>query len=185
MSKFAKKIFSGKSADDNDWNDFLKEYHAQHPEITQACFADFKTDIGPNSYDLLLRELDQYSNKRITLLDLACGDGYMTKSCLKKINNDSKVIGVDMVQEEINRAKKLIKDPRVEFKCESAQKLSLKSESIDIILCHLALMLMLPLEPVINEMGRVLKPGGKLAAVISGSKTFGYIGKFLYHGFDT
>jgi len=47
-----------------------------------------------------------------------------------------------------------------------AQDLPFEDASIDVVLCHMAIMLMSPIEPVLAEIARVLKPGGRFAAVI-------------------
>jgi SAM-dependent methyltransferase len=46
--------------------------------------------------------------------------------------------------------------------------MSLPDASVDAVLCHLALMLFEPVGPVLAEIGRILRPGGMLAAVVPG-----------------
>ena len=50
----------------------------------------------------------------------------------------------------------------IAFRC---SRLPLSDRSADVILCHMAFMLMAPLEPVISEIARVLKNGGRFAAI--------------------
>jgi SAM-dependent methyltransferase len=44
--------------------------------------------------------------------------------------------------------------------------LPIATSAIGVVLCHYALMLLQPLEDVLEELGRVLRPGGLLAAVL-------------------
>ncbi len=59
----------------------------------------------------------------------------------------------------------LVKGDSVVLVLAEAQKIPLGDASADAVLCHMALMLMLPIEPVIGEIHRVLAPGGIFAAV--------------------
>jgi ubiquinone/menaquinone biosynthesis C-methylase UbiE len=43
-----------------------------------------------------------------------------------------------------------------------AQALPVTAESVDVVLCHAALMLMVPVAPVVAELARVLRSGGEL-----------------------
>ena len=76
-----------------------------------------------------------------------------------------------MSEAEIAKAKQSILDERVIFKCGNAQTLPLNDNSMDIIVCHMALMLMMPLDEVVKELSRVLRPNGKVFAVIANSKS--------------
>jgi SAM-dependent methyltransferase len=78
---------------------------------------------------------------------------------------------------ELDVAKKTYRDSRIQFHEAKAHSLPLKSESIDLVLCHMAFMLMTPIKPVVKELARVLKPGGKFVAIIGGSKN-GAFGDF-------
>jgi SAM-dependent methyltransferase len=170
MTKYSEKVTSGKTLTDEDWIEYLNERHSKHSGLTQFVFGSYKTTLGPSSYELMIQELKAYKDKAVTVLDLACGDGFLTEMCLPEIHAQSKLIGIDMVPEEIESAKHRVNHTQVAFRCETAQNMTLPNESVDVVLSHLALMLMLPLDPVVDEIYRVLKPGGKLVAIINGPK---------------
>jgi ubiquinone/menaquinone biosynthesis C-methylase UbiE len=79
-----------------------------------------------------------------------------------------RLIGVDMSPGELAAARARLGDGRAELLCERAQALSLPDASVDHVLCHMALMLMAPLDAVLRELRRVSKPGGVLAAMLPG-----------------
>lgn len=170
MSDLSKKIFAGISATDKDWEKFLQNAHQEAPGMTQAAFENHATSMGPNTYEVLAQALERAQGKDISVLDLACGDGPLLKYILPKISKKSSYTGVDMVASEIAQANENNKDPRAQFLVARAQELPFEDESFDFVLCHLALMLMLPLEPVLQEIRRVLKTGGKLIAAYSSNK---------------
>ncbi len=170
MSKFSDKIFSGKPATDEDWTNYLHDAHHSMPGMTEFCFADHPTDLGPNTYEVLASKLDTFKHKAPSILDLACGDGYLLPYVRKYVETWNRYVGVDMVESEIQRAAERYRESSVEFVCAKAQKLPFSRNEFDIVLCHMALMLMLPLDPVLAEISRVLKDKGSFLCVI-GRKT--------------
>jgi len=65
--------------------------------------------------------------------------------------------------------------PRVRFSCELASAMSPATASFDAVLCHWALMLFVPLDPVVAEIARVLAPGGTFAAVVPSMWSIGTV----------
>jgi len=140
--------------------------HYQAPGITERNYGQCKSVNGKSCYEILMEAVDDFEDK--TIVDLACGSGRLTEIIEDKFSKFKKIIGIDLCEEELGLARSRLSHPRIEFRCESAQNLSLSSSSVDIILCHLALMLFKPIEPAIDEVARILKPDGVLGAVISG-----------------
>lgn len=64
--------------------DFLKTYHARFPGCTSACVKGARGEDGLSSYEVLA-ELVGASG---TVLDLACGDGFLL-SVVKERKPDS------------------------------------------------------------------------------------------------
>ncbi len=169
---YADRLLNGLPVGDEDWEAHLLRAHEETPGMTPPAFGAYRTREGLSSYEILASALARDAPS-CRILDLACGDGFLVQYLLPRIDARSRVWGVDMVPTEIERARRAYPDPRTEFLCERAQRLSLPSASIDLVLSHLALMLMSPIEPVIAELRRVMKPAGRLAAVIGGPRVAG------------
>jgi ubiquinone/menaquinone biosynthesis C-methylase UbiE len=143
--------------------------------MTTAAFAQYRSSSGLNSYELLAGKLSQRAG---TVLDLACGDGFLIPLLFRK--GADLVIGVDMSDGELTIAReKFVANPQVRLHQGKAQSLPLKDNSVDAIVSHMAFMLMLPVEPVVQEILRVLKSGGQFSAVIGniGANAEGFLGE--------
>jgi len=169
MKSFEDKVFEGMSPTQEDWNNFLKTAHEKAPSMSPAAYGDCCNSSGLNSYQWLVQGLECTSNQP-TILDLACGDGYLIPHIQKKFPSLEKVIGIDMSEAELEVARNRPLGELARFIHTSAQDLKLEDESVDIVACHMAFMLMLPLEPVVAEIKRVLKPGGRFVAVVNNKK---------------
>ena len=153
--------------------------------MSPRAFAPHKTTKGINSYSTLINDLPESINEQ-TILDLACGDGHLISYILPRLGPNSKIIGIDMSEGELAIARTNISDPRVTFLNSKAQNLSLKDNEVDHCFCHMAFMLMLPIEPVVAETSRVLKSGGTFTAIINNPKKIeGVLAEILQvcHGF--
>lgn len=172
MSTFAEKIRKGILPSEEDWERHLIEAHAQQPRMTPEAFAGFRTEGSLNSYEILANHLPAPPQDRV-VVDLACGDGHLIPYLLARLGPNARIVGVDMSGEGLAVARSNVDDPRVGFTLARAQSLPLTDASVDHILCHMAFMLMSPIEPVVSEIARVLKPGGQLVAVIGGGTSTG------------
>jgi ubiquinone/menaquinone biosynthesis C-methylase UbiE len=160
------KILNGILYSDEEWNDYLKTVHTGFSGVTRPL-ADFVTTRGLNTYHALLAAIPTSELSVRTVLDLGCGDGYFTKMLWSKMGERGNLTGLDLVPEEIAAARRYLSDDRVTWIASPAQKMPLETASQDTIVSHLVLMLSLPLEPVLDEIARVLKPGGTLYAVVT------------------
>lgn len=147
-----------------NWADHIQEVHRLNPGFTAQSFAPLKDALGLNSYARLARLVPEGDGSRI--LDLACGDGDLTSQILTRLGSRGQVVGLDLSLAEIERAKTRVQDSRASFIQARAEALPFPEQSFDLVLCHLALMLMNPVGPVVHEIGRMLKPGGSFAAVL-------------------
>src|SRR5688572_16465312 len=100
-----------------------------------------RTDAGVSSYELLSLE----ARSEGTLLDLACGEGYLLfllENQLSQLN----LIGLDMSASELRLAKRAVKAKLLHG---NARKIPLSSGSVDQVLSHMALMLMPDVDEVL------------------------------------
>lgn len=169
MGEFESKIRAGLPLTVGDWNSYLIDAHRESPGMTSHAFAGHRTSEGLDSYETLAGAIDLPRDRALHLLDLGCGDGHFAQILLgqsRTPHRDLKILGIDMSPDEIALARKKVNDERVTFECAMAQALPLADSSIDAAYSHMAFMLMLPIEPVISELRRVLKPGAAFAALV-------------------
>src|SRR5699024_7098097 len=70
------------------------------------------------------------------VLDLGCGDGHFSKYCIK--NGAQKVIGIDISNNMIERAKEINGDDNIEFKCMPMEDLNFTDQKFDLIISSLS-----------------------------------------------
>jgi SAM-dependent methyltransferase len=158
--------------------DFLRGFHARSPGGSTRAFARGADERGLSSYQRLVQTLATTS-RELTVLDLACGDGYMLGLLRERLGPAARLIGIDMSPDELGAARARL-GSSFDLRCERAQATGLATGSVDVVVSHMALMLMAPLDEVIREMHRVLRPGGMFAAVVgSNIRPPGAWGEFI------
>jgi ubiquinone/menaquinone biosynthesis C-methylase UbiE len=106
--------------------------------------------------------VDRKSISGKLLLDIGCGFGWFELFALR--HSPSKVIGIEPVAMDLDAARQSVVDPRVEYRENSALRLSFDAESFDAVVCwdvieHIPKRS----EPVFfKEIYRVLRPSGNL-----------------------
>ena len=148
---------------------FLKAFHSKHPGCTSQTMSSGLNIDGKSSYDLLTDVVPRDTTQSLTVLDLACGDGFLLSLLQRRNQPRLRLIGIDMSDGELALARQRLSPP-IELHQGMAQTIPLSDASVDIVLCHMALMLMDSVENVITEIKRVLKPGGKFSAVVGGKR---------------
>jgi len=110
---------------------------------------------------------DTIFSKDSLVLEAGCGVGAQTKIIAKK-NPDSNFMSVDLSEDSISEAQKLIKAlniNNVEFRQADIYNLPYKDETFDnVIICFVLEHLHNP-KQALNELKRVLKNGGKIIAI--------------------
>lgn len=111
-----------------------------------------------------------------TMLDIGCGGGATLTRLLKR-SEDSKVYGIDISRESVEKARKFNAewlDKRVFVTQGSAEKLPYDNELFDLVTAVETVYFWPNMPDCMQEVRRVLKPGGRFAILVevvdSGSK---------------
>ena len=100
--------------------------------------------------------------KNTTLIDVASGTGDIAKLYLKKVNYKGKVYCVDENKEMLNlNKKKFIKNGKVKWFCNNAEKLPFKNNYFDYYTISFGIRNVNNIDKALSEAYRVLKPGGR------------------------
>jgi ubiquinone/menaquinone biosynthesis C-methylase UbiE len=158
----------------------VKKYTALEPLEKMRSFlpADFAKDRSYDKvaalYDQVFRDIkvrkDEWNwlmthipgNKKLTVLDIGCGNGALLKELSPKINCG---IGVDISTNILDKAKLLNKDNKnLDFRLLNGPILPVEDHSADVVTSLLSFRY-LDWDPLMNEIKRVLKPGGKVLII--------------------
>ncbi len=100
-----------------------------------------------------------------TVLDLGSGAGIDCFITSKKVGPSGKVIGVDMTEEMVEKARALAKKygfSNAEFRLGDIENLPVDSDSVDVIISNCVINLAPDKDRVFSEAYRVLKEGGRM-----------------------
>ena len=100
-----------------------------------------------------------------TVLDLGSGAGFDSFLALRKVGDSGRVIGVDMTDEMLEKARNLAEKygyKNVEFRKGDIEELPVEDESVDIIISNCVINLAPDKSKVFNEAYRVLKKAGRM-----------------------
>ena len=103
-----------------------------------------------------------------TILDVGCGGGFTSRRLLKR-SNDAHVYGIDISEESVAKAKKVnaeVLDKQVFVTQGSAEKLPYENEKFDLVTAVETVYFWPNLPGCLQEVRRVLKPGGKFAILV-------------------
>ncbi|MGK5448616.1 class I SAM-dependent methyltransferase [Streptomyces radiopugnans] len=137
--------------DERYWRRYLSTYHDARPGVTERLL--HLADASP--YAWLAEPL---RTARGTVLDLACGSA-PTRAELP----DADWIGLDVSAGELAEAARHGRGPLVRA---SADDLPLAPGSVGAVCAAMCLPVLTPLPRVLDEVRRVLRPGGVIAALV-------------------
>jgi len=108
--------------------------------------------------------IDPSTDSGATVLDVGCGVGGTSRYLAKKLGPKAEVTGITLSPNQVNRATELAKEqdvPNAKFTVMNALYMDFPDNSFDIVWACESGEHMPDKEAYINEMMRVLKPGGK------------------------
>jgi ubiquinone/menaquinone biosynthesis C-methylase UbiE len=141
--------------------DYLQRWHDRHPGATTMSLGSLADQMGRSSYEVLAGAI-QHGGEPV--LDLACGDGHLLELLGPKVpclGSDWNAAELHAASERLGREARIVRA--------DATELPISTASLGTVGCHYALMLLQPLERVISELARVLRPSGLFAAALPAS----------------
>jgi ubiquinone/menaquinone biosynthesis C-methylase UbiE len=105
------------------------------------------------------------SPSRLSLLDVGCGTGALSRTILEKCSPES-LHGIDPSAAFIDHARNIVHEPRAVFAEGGAESIPFEEQSFDIVASGLALNFVPNPRLGLSEMVRVTRPGGTLAVYI-------------------
>lgn len=128
--------------------------------------SDIPTDAVSNSFGcgnpLAFSEVKEGQ----VVLDLGSGAGIDLIMAAKNVGPKGRVIGIDMTDEMIEKARRNIADskmPNIEVRKGTIEDLPVESQSVDWVISNCVINLSPEKEKVFAEICRVLKPGGRIS----------------------
>lgn len=121
--------------------------------------------------DLLMEMADLKPGESV--LDVACGTGLVSFRALTKLGERGRVMGTDISEKMVEISSSLAikkQENRVLFERMDAEELSIENCSFDVALCALGLMYFPDPGKALEEIFRVLKPGGRAVAAVWGQR---------------
>jgi ubiquinone/menaquinone biosynthesis C-methylase UbiE len=160
---------------------FLVEFHNARPGVTSRTYGTREVRksgrVYPSSYECLLEVIPR-DRPSAVVLDLGCGDGYLLSRLAARAQAGLTLVGVDLSAGELEAARHRL-GASAQLYEGRAQALPLETSSVDYVVSHLALMLMVPLEEVLTEIRRVLRPGGVVSALVGAPPPISAMGEVL------
>ena len=96
------------------------------------------------------------------VLEIACGTGRLTRHLRRYFPATTKLVASDISPDMLELARRLLKDPSIEFQTADVQQLPFSDDSFDLVVCQYGLMFLPEKLTGFKEIYRVLKPGGRL-----------------------
>ncbi|WP_138756204.1 class I SAM-dependent methyltransferase [Paenibacillus sinopodophylli] len=141
-----------------------------------ACYEHYRQRYNPDSFDLLLQ---QEVGKHRKILDLCCGAGATIFSLLQY--RPKLIYGIDSDEDQIKLLEALLQHAQIPnhsviTRSADAHHIPLDDAAVDLAICRAALQY-LDAEQTVEELYRVLSPGGKVFLLVHGS---GYSWDYLF-----
>jgi SAM-dependent methyltransferase len=104
-----------------------------------------------------------------SVLDLACGTGYLTFAAADRAGASGRVVGADVNQAMLDVAARRLAPPTTLVRA-PADALPFGEGEFDVVVCQQGLQFFPDLRTALAEVSRVLRPGGRLAATAWASR---------------
>ncbi len=138
---------------DADWDGYLDAFHRDRAGITEDLLRDARLS-GMDPYSWVWTAVTSTAGP---VIDVGCGSGPVEAAGV------ARWVGIDRSAEELRVARARGRSPLVRA---TAAALPIRTAASDTALCVMSLQILSPLDDVIRELGRVLRPGGQLVVLL-------------------
>jgi SAM-dependent methyltransferase len=151
------------SDDEVNWRNYLEKFHRERAGVTEAVLSRAMS-VDHTPYRWLARAVSVDAS---VVVDLACGSGAMSRELARP---GRMVVGLDLSGPELRLAAERGSGPWVQA---DGLRLPFKDSSVDVVTSSLGLVVVTPLSQLLEEIARVLRPGGVLAAIAPALRPLG------------
>lgn len=138
------------------WDGYLTAYHSARPGITETALEHARDPQVGTAYDWLVGALPAPAGR---ILDVASGNAALQPV----LPAHDTYLGVDLSEAELTHGRDLGRGPVVRG---DARALPVPDSSMDTVVSSMGLMLVRPIARAIEEIARVLRPGGTAAILL-------------------
>jgi len=150
-------------SDEVNWPNYLAKFHRERAGISEAVLSR-SLSVDHTPYRWLARAV---SADAMIVVDLASGSGPMSRELAQPGRT---VVGLDLSEHELKLAAERGPGPWVQG---DALKLPFRDGSVDVVTSSMGLVVVTPLAELLQEIARVLRPGGVLAAIAPALRPLG------------
>lgn len=145
---------------------FYRAVHALDPAATEESMAPLPGNRGVHLYDSLVAWASLVSGDQV--LDLGCGSGGATRAAARVVGEEGMVIGIDASPECVAEATaRTPGDAPVMYRRGDISRLSsVPDRTFSGVVASMVLDQVDDLAPVLEEVFRVLRPGGRMVASV-------------------
>jgi ubiquinone/menaquinone biosynthesis C-methylase UbiE len=111
--------------------------------------------------------------KNETIIETACGTGLLTFRMAKAIEPGGHITGTDISDRMVEMATEIAKEKNcsnTSFQRMEAEELTLPDVAYDVAVCSLGLMYVTDAQQSVNELYRIVKPGGRTGILVWGQR---------------
>ena len=131
-------------------------------EVAETYERDFVPALFAAWAPVTLEAVDLQPGHR--LVDVACGTGIVARTARREFGDGVDVTGVDLNQAMLEVARRV--EPGIEWVEGDAAALPMEPDTFDAATCQMAFMFFPDRRTALAEMARVVRPGGRLAALV-------------------
>ena len=146
---------------------FYRAVHARDPAATEDSLAVLPGNRGVHLYDTLVAWAPIAGGEQV--IDLGCGSGGATRAAARVVGGEGMVVGIDASPESLAEAQaRTPEDLPILYRRGEIQRLAnMPDRTFDCAIASMVLEQVDDLAPVLSEITRVLRPGGRFVASVT------------------